>query len=56
MKRETELMEMVESSVVDRSAITLLNKMIDVVKYTLRTNLYLDDRYSLGLRIGENGR
>ena len=43
-KRENELKEMVESSIVDRSAITLLNKMVKVVKYTLRTNLYLDDR------------
>jgi glutamate dehydrogenase len=42
---------MIDAEVVDRSAITLLHKMVDIVKYTLRTNLFLDDRYSLGLRL-----
>ncbi|GMI37024.1 hypothetical protein TrRE_jg3318 [Triparma retinervis] len=50
-EREAHLRSMVESSVVDRSAITLLHKMVDVVQHTLRTNLFLEDRYSLGLRL-----
>lgn len=33
------------------AAKTLLNKMLDAVKASLRTNLYHEDRYSLGIRL-----
>jgi len=32
-------------------ASTVLNKMVDLVEATLRTNLYLNDRYALSLRL-----
>lgn len=34
-----------------RSPFSLLNFYLDIVKYTLRTNVYMNNRYSLGLRL-----
>jgi len=45
------LREEISSQVEDTSAEELLNKMIDVVQCTLKTNLYLEHRYSLALRL-----
>mmetsp|Transcript_9344 Transcript_9344/g.13636 ORF Transcript_9344/g.13636 Transcript_9344/m.13636 type:complete len:1041 (+) Transcript_9344:52-3174(+) len=45
------LRQKVESDVEDATASEILFKFIDIVRYTLRTNIYLHDRYSLGLRL-----
>jgi len=49
--RSEQLRKKIDGSVEDTTASELLNKMIDIVKHTLRTNIYLADRYSLGLRL-----
>ena len=41
----------IERDVEDATAAALLLKMIEVVCRTLRTNIYMEDRYSLGLRL-----
>ena len=43
--------ERIDAEVVDRSAITMLKKMVNVVESTMRTNLFLEDRYALSLRL-----
>ena len=45
------LKQTVENDVEDTVAMEIFNKMIDIVRHTLRTNIYLNDRYSLGLRL-----
>jgi len=35
-------------------AVELLGKMMDIVKHTLKTNVYMQDRYGLGLRLDPN--
>lgn len=46
-----ELRQIIEKDVEDAVAKACLCKMIDVVEYTLKTNLFMEDRYSLGLRL-----
>ena len=41
----------IDSEVVDRSANTLLNKMVDAVNHTYRTNVYMENRYALSMRL-----
>ena len=41
----------IEKHVVDRQAHELLNKMVDIVAHTLRTNMFMEDRYALGFRL-----
>ena len=41
----------IDDNVVDASAKALLNKMVDVVNHTFRTNLFLENRYALGFRL-----
>mmetsp|Transcript_10821 Transcript_10821/g.24126 ORF Transcript_10821/g.24126 Transcript_10821/m.24126 type:complete len:1103 (-) Transcript_10821:262-3570(-) len=41
----------IESSVEDTVALEILNKMVHVVKTTLKTNVYLPNRYALSLRL-----
>lgn len=41
----------VRQSVEDSTTLVLLDKMVDVVESTYRTNLYMPNRYSLALRI-----
>jgi len=50
-KRSTDLRAIIDNEVEDTPAQELLLKMIDIVKYTLRTNVYMNNRYSLGLRL-----
>ena len=40
-----------EHDIEDSLTVEIFEKMLDIVKYTLRTNLYLEDRYALGLRL-----
>jgi glutamate dehydrogenase len=40
-----------EHDIEDSLTVEIFEKMLDIVKYTLRTNMYLEDRYSLGLRL-----
>jgi glutamate dehydrogenase len=49
--RSEEIRERIDREVEDTTTGEILNKMIDIVKHTLRTNIYLYDRYSLGLRL-----
>jgi len=49
--RSEQLRKTIDSDVEDTNASELLNKMIDIVKHTLRTNIYLPNRYALGLRL-----
>uniref|UniRef100_A0A7S4QI86 Glutamate/phenylalanine/leucine/valine/L-tryptophan dehydrogenase C-terminal domain-containing protein n=1 Tax=Ditylum brightwellii TaxID=49249 RepID=A0A7S4QI86_9STRA len=51
VKRKEDLIKAIDSDVEDTTASELLYKMIDIVEHTLRTNIYLYDRYSLGLRL-----
>lgn len=49
--RKQSLIEIINQEVEDTIAKELLLKMIDVVGHTLRTNVYLENRYGLGLRL-----
>jgi len=49
--RTESLRDSIENSIEDSIAVELLNKMIDIVHHTLRTNIYLEDRYALGFRL-----
>ena len=61
-RRADELRSSIDSSIVDRASNELLHKMVDCVLSTLRTNLFLEDRYALSLRLdpgimhGDDGR
>ncbi|KAL3797309.1 hypothetical protein ACHAW5_011305 [Stephanodiscus triporus] len=50
-QRSQALKDIIENEVEDTQAQALLIKMIDIVKYTLKTNLYMNNRYALGLRL-----
>lgn len=41
----------IKEEVEDLYATALLCKMLDIVKYTLKTNIYMNDRYALSLRL-----
>ena len=46
-----ELRQTIDRDVEDTVATALLQKMIEVVSCTLKTNIFMEDRYSLGLRL-----
>ena len=50
-EQSEQLRRTIESDIEDTVASELLLKMIDIVKYTYRTNIFMNDRYSLGLRL-----
>eukprot|EP00569_Conticribra_weissflogii_P004035 CAMPEP_0171345936 /NCGR_PEP_ID=MMETSP0878-20121228/22885_1 /TAXON_ID=67004 /ORGANISM="Thalassiosira weissflogii, Strain CCMP1336" /LENGTH=1055 /DNA_ID=CAMNT_0011849471 /DNA_START=405 /DNA_END=3572 /DNA_ORIENTATION=+ len=50
-RRSDELKKAIDSDVEDTNAQELLFKMIDIVKHTLRTNIYMNNRYALGFRL-----
>lgn len=55
-----ELRKAIENDVEDTSASELLFKMIECVRHTLKTNIYMEDRYALAMRLdprimGEEG-
>jgi len=50
-KRANELKLKIKSSVEDTFSIEMLYKMIDIVDKTLKTNIFLENRYALGLRL-----
>lgn len=41
----------IKSDVEDTVTVGVLHKMIDIVTHTLKTNIYMENRYSLGLRL-----
>lgn len=49
--RKLEISKQIEYEVEDSLAKELLTKMLDIVSHTLRTNVYLKNRYALGLRL-----
>lgn len=49
--RILEIKEGIENDVEDSIAIGLLHKMLDIVTHTLKTNIYMENRYALGLRL-----
>jgi len=49
--RSNEIRSTIDSSVEDSTSTEILHKMCDIVGHTLKTNLYLENRYSLGLRL-----
>jgi len=49
--RRQQLLDMFKADVESTAANEVLAKMIDVVSCTLKTNLYMPDRYALGLRL-----
>jgi len=49
--RCNELKKAIDAEVEDATALALLHKMIEVVAHTLKTNIFMEDRYSLGLRL-----
>lgn len=50
-QRSQALKDIIDNEVEDTQAQALLMKMIDIVKHTLKTNLYMNNRYALGLRL-----
>lgn len=49
--RSFELRKKIDNDIEERTTTELLNKMIDIVGHTLKTNIYYPDRYALGLRL-----
>jgi len=49
--RSDEIRSTIDNSVIDTTHREILHKMVDIVGHTLKTNLYLENRYSLGLRL-----
>eukprot|EP00579_Thalassiosira_antarctica_P006999 CAMPEP_0201883804 /NCGR_PEP_ID=MMETSP0902-20130614/16244_1 /ASSEMBLY_ACC=CAM_ASM_000551 /TAXON_ID=420261 /ORGANISM="Thalassiosira antarctica, Strain CCMP982" /LENGTH=1085 /DNA_ID=CAMNT_0048412667 /DNA_START=161 /DNA_END=3418 /DNA_ORIENTATION=+ len=50
-QRSEDLKAIIDNEVEDTPAQELLIKMIDIIKYTLKTNIYMNNRYALGLRL-----
>ncbi|KAL3826581.1 hypothetical protein ACHAXA_010506 [Cyclostephanos tholiformis] len=50
-QRSQALKDLIDNGVEDTPAQAILMKMIDIVKFTLKTNLYMNDRYALGFRL-----
>ncbi len=50
-EKRGELISKISTDVEDTVAKDLLLKMVDVVSHTLKTNIYLENRYALGLRL-----
>jgi glutamate dehydrogenase len=49
--RRAELANIIDADVEDTIASGLLHKMMDVIEATLKTNVYMQNRYALGLRL-----
>ncbi|MBT4530676.1 MAG: hypothetical protein HOC27_05675 [Phycisphaerae bacterium] len=49
--RKTELLELIENTVDLEDARTMFNKMMDAVDAVKKTNLFIEDRYALAMRI-----
>jgi glutamate dehydrogenase len=49
--RRAELTKVIDTDVEDTIASGLLLKMMDVIEQTLKTNIYMENRYALGLRL-----
>ncbi|GKY98341.1 hypothetical protein MPSEU_000791700 [Mayamaea pseudoterrestris] len=49
--RCNEIIQLIKSDVEDTVATELFLKMVAIVTHTLKTNLYMPDRYALGLRL-----
>ncbi|KAL7542946.1 hypothetical protein ACHAXR_012240 [Thalassiosira sp. AJA248-18] len=50
-QRSEGLKAIIDNEVEDTPAQEMLLKMIDIVKHTLKTNIYMNNRYSLGFRL-----
>lgn len=50
-QRCIEILQTIDSEVEDTITTEILLKMVDVVRNTLKTNVYMPDRYALGLRL-----
>lgn len=46
-----DLRSSIDTSVEDTTSSEILYKMIDIVKHTLKTNMFLENRYAFGLRL-----
>lgn len=51
LNRKEIIVKDVEENVEDTIAKDLFMKMIDIVEHTLKTNIYLENRYALGIRL-----
>jgi glutamate dehydrogenase len=49
--RRDELAKIIDTDVEDTIASGLFHKMMDVIELTLKTNIYMENRYALGLRL-----
>jgi len=50
-ERSAAIVQTIESDVEDTMASTVLLKMVDTVRHTLKTNIYMPDRYALSFRL-----
>lgn len=50
-ERQREIQTAIKSDVEDSVTTDILNKMLDIVSHTLKTNIYLPNRYALGMRL-----
>ena len=50
-ERYATIVRTIESDCEDSMAVTILLKLVDTVKHTLKTNLYMPDRYALSFRL-----
>jgi glutamate dehydrogenase len=50
-ERYSLLLSQIKDNVDDAGTQELLKKMLEIVRHTLRTNIYLENRYALGLRL-----
>jgi glutamate dehydrogenase len=50
-EQSNELRAIIDNEVEDTPAQEMLLKMIDIIKHTLKTNIYMNNRYALGLRL-----
>lgn len=50
-QRKHELIQNIQSDLEDTITIGLLSKMMDILSHTLKTNIYMENRYALGLRL-----
>jgi len=53
-QRSQDLLDSIRSDLDDSVTIGLLSKMLDIVSHTLKTNVYMENRYALGLRLDPN--
>lgn len=50
-ERQEELLQSIRSDMEDTVTISLLEKMMEIIRRTLKTNIYMENRYALGLRL-----